>query len=74
MSLKHLVMKFITNRLFIGLFQLTIAYLGWNMTAVTIVNSSFNSMGLFLIILAIFLRDVVNGSVWLYNWLEFNNE
>ena len=68
------IMKVLTNCVSIRIIQVVIAYFGWNMTAVTIVNSGFNSTGFFLIVLAIFLRDIVNGLVWGWNKLGFNNE
>ena len=68
------IIKFICNSFMLSGLQLLIAYVGWNMTAVTIVSSSLNSMGLFLIILAVFLRDIVHGIIWTINKLGLNNE
>lgn len=65
--MKNFISKVIQNNFVVRFIQILIAYIGWNITAVTIVNSSMNSIGLFLIILAIFLSDIVKGSFWLYN-------
>lgn len=64
----------INNRITMSILQIGLAYTGWSITAVTIVNSSLNSIGLFAIILALFLRDIINGSIRLYNYLGFNEE
>lgn len=70
--MKNFISKVIQNNFVVRFIQILIAYIGWNITAVTIVNSSMNSIGLFLIILAIFLSDIVKGSFWLYNKFKKN--
>lgn len=69
------IFEFVINsRIIMTVIQIALAYLGWSMTAVTIVNSSLNSLGLVFIITAIFLKDIVHGIFWLYNYLGFNLE
>jgi len=66
--MKKIVEFVINSKIIMSILQIGLAYIGWSMTAVTIVNSSLNSIGLFAIILAIFLKDITHGVCWLCDW------
>ncbi len=51
-------LKVIENNIVILVFKFILAYIGWSMTAQTIIHSSLNKIGLFIIIIGVFLKEI----------------
>jgi len=70
-QVKNFFIKTIQKDWVILIIQLFLGYEGWNITSQTIINSSVNTIGLWLIIIGILIRPIIK---LVFKTLKFFNK